>query len=122
MADLEKRVSDLERNVDRVIMKVDLFIEESREARRRQDAEMRAAREKHDADMREMREKHDADIREMRQDMKEMQTRFYAKMDNMDAKIDGIGKHVRNITIATMVGIGAAVTVVAAMVITALLK
>ena len=122
MADLEKRVSDLERNVDRVIMKVDLFIEESREARRRQDAEMRAAREKHDADMREMREKHDADIREMRQDMKEMQTRFYAKMDNMDAKIDNIGNHVRNITIATMVGIGAAVTVVAAMVITALLK
>ena len=108
---LENRVTELELRTDRVITKLDMFIEESREARERQDAEMRAAREKHDAD-----------IREMRQDMKEMQTRFYEKMDKMDVKIDGIGNHVRNITIAAMVGIGAAVTGVAAMVVAVFLK
>ena len=108
---LENRVTSLERQVSNVATKLDMFIEESRTAREKFEAEMRAAREKHDADM-----------REMRQDMKEMQTRFYAKMDNMDAKIDGIGNHVRNITIATMVGICAAVTGVAAMVVAFLLK
>ena len=54
--------------------------------------------------------------------MKEMQKNIYAKMDNMDMKIEGIGNHVRNITIAAMVGIGAAVTGVAAMVIAVFLK
>ena len=118
MADLEPRVEKLENKVtelelrtDRIITKLDMFIEESR-----------AARERQDADMREFREKHDADMREIRQDMKEMQTRFYAKLDNMDAKIDGIGNHVRNITVAAMVGIGAAITGVAAMVVAVFLK
>ena len=93
MAELETRVSDLERNVDRVMTKLDMFIEESRAAREKQDA-----------------------------DMKEMQKNLYAKMDNMDAKIEGIGNYVRNITIAAMVGIGAAVTGVAAMVLAVFLK
>ena len=108
---LEKRVTSLEQQVSNVVTKLDMFIEESRSARQRQDAEMR-----------EMREKHDADIREIRQDMKDMQTRFYEKMDKMDAKIDNIGNHVRNITVAAMVGIGAAVTGVAAMVVAVFLK
>ena len=51
MAEIEVRVSELERNVDRVMTKLDMFIEESRAARQRQDAEMREARQKHDADM-----------------------------------------------------------------------
>ena len=51
-----------------------------------------------------------------------MEKNIYAKMDNMDAKIEGIGNHVRNITIAAMVGIGAAVTGVAAMVVAVFLK
>ena len=151
MAELETRVSDLERNVDRVMTKLDMFIEESRAAREKQDADIREARKKHDDDMREMRErheaaqaKHDADMREMRErhdadiqkiherqeaaqakhdaDMREMQKNLYAKMDNMDTKIEGIGNHVRNITIAAMVGIGAVVTGVAAMVVAVFLK
>ena len=97
---LEKRVTSLERQVSNVVTKLDMFIEESRSARQRQDA----------------------DIREIRQDMKDMQTRFYEKMDKMDTKIDNIGNHVRNITVAAMVGIGAAVTGVAAMVVAVFLK
>lgn len=115
MAELETRVSELERNVDRVMTKLDMFIEESREARKKLDADLREAREKHDADMRDMREKHDADMRDMRNDMKTIQL-------NLDTKIDGMGKHVRNLTVAAMVGIGAAVIGIAAMVVAVFLK
>ena len=83
MADIKTRVTTLERDVDKVIAKLDMFIEESREARARQDA-----------DMREFREKHDADMREMRQ------------------SIDGMGKHVRNMSIVTIIGIAAMVVAV----------
>ena len=65
-----------------------------------------------------------ADIREIRQDMKDMQNRFYTKMDNMDAKIDklgekldskieSIGNHVRNLSVAAVIGVATiALTVV----------
>lgn len=94
MAELETRVSDLERNVDRVMTKLDMFIEESRVAREKFDADLREAREKHDADMRDMRERHDNDMRDMRQ------------------SIDGMGKHVRNMSIVTIIGIAAMVVAV----------
>ena len=94
---LETRVTTLEQQVSNVMTKLDMFITESRTARARQDA-----------DMREARQKHEADIREMRQDMKNMQA-------SMDAKIDGMGKHIRNMSIVTIIG-GATI------VITVLLK
>lgn len=80
---LEIRVTTLEQQVSNVITKLDMFIAESREARQRQDA----------------------DIREIRQDMKDMQK-------NMDTKIDGMGKHVRNMSIVTIIGIAAMVVAV----------
>ena len=80
---LETRVTTLERQVSNVITKLDMFIEESREARQRQDA----------------------DIREIRQEIKDMQK-------NMDAKMDGMGKHVRNMSIVTIIGIAAMVVAV----------
>ena len=45
------------------------------------------------------------DMREIRQDMKEMQK-------NLDAKIDSIGKHVRNLSLTAMGAIGAMVVTV----------
>ena len=101
MADLEKRVTTLEQQVNNVLTKLDMFIEESRAARQRQDAEIRELRQRQDA----AQAKHDAD-------MKEMQKNIYAKMDNMDAKIDGMGKHVRNMSIVTIIGIAAMVVAV----------
>ena len=90
MADIERRVetvemriASLEQQVSNVTTKMDMFIEESR-----------AARERQDADMREFREKHDADMREIRQN------------------IDGMGKHVRNMSAATILGIAAIVVAV----------
>ena len=102
---LENRVTTLELKVDQVMTKLDMFIEESREARQRQYADMREMRQQHDDDMREMRQKHDDDMREMRQDMKNMQI-------SLDAKIDGMGKHVRNMSVVTIIGIAAMVVAV----------
>ena len=101
MANIETRVTTLERDVDKVIAKLDIFIEESRRARERHDAEIRELRQRQDA----AQAKHDAD-------MKEMQKNIYAKMDNMDAKIDGMGQHVRNMSIVTIIGIAAMVVAV----------
>ena len=83
---LENRVTSLERQVSNVATKLDMFIEESRAARARQDA----------------------DMREIRQDMKDMKANF-------DSKIDGMAKHVRNMSIVTIIG-------VATMVVAVLLK
>lgn len=101
MVNVEPRVTTLELRVDQVMTKLDMFIEESREARRRHDAEIREIRQRQDA----AQARHDAD-------MKEMQKNLYAKMDNMDAKIEGIGNHVRNMSIVTMLGIAAMVVAV----------
>ena len=133
MAEIETRVTTLEQQVSNVMTKLDMFIAESREARQRQDADIREAREKHEADMREIRERQEAAQAKHDAEMHEMNQRFYGKFDDMNAKIDakfasmntkieGIGNHVRNITIAAMVGIGAAVTGVAAMVVAIFLK
>ena len=106
---VESRVSNIETKIDMFMRaqdeKLNNFIQEMRDRDNQRAAEIRELRQKQDA----AQAKHDADMREMNQ-------RFYAKFDaidakfdKMDAKIDGIGKHVQNITVAAMVGIGAAV-------------
>ena len=98
---LETKVSELDLRTDRVITKLDMFIAESREARQRHDAEIRELRQRQEA----AQIKHDAD-------MKEMQKNIYARMDNMDMKIESMGQHVRNMSIVTMIGIAAMVVAV----------
>lgn len=100
MADLESRMDRLETKVidhdirfEQVMTKVDMFIEESRESRKRRDEEMREFRERHDADMRDIRQ-----------------------------NIDSMGKHVRNLTMTAMGGIIAAGVGIAAIVVAVLLK
>ncbi|MBQ7492895.1 MAG: hypothetical protein IJT47_00510 [Selenomonadaceae bacterium] len=59
--------------------------------------------------MQEMRDRDNQraeDIRELRQDMKNMQA-------SLDAKIDNMGKHVRNLSVATIIGVATiAITVI----------
>ena len=93
VGNLETRVTSLEQQVSNVSIKLDMFIDESREARKRQDDEMREFRAKHDADMRDMRE----DMRSLRSEM------------------SNLGNYFRATNITVIIG-------VAAMVITVLLK
>ena len=74
--------------------------------------------------MRQQNQMRAEEIHDLRQDMKAMQKDFYTKMDNMDAKMDkkidkleakieGIGNHVRNISVATIIGVSTiAITVI----------
>ena len=59
--------------------------------------------------MQEMRDRDNQraeDIRELRQDMKSLQI-------SLDAKIDSMGKHVRNLSVATIIGVSTiAITVI----------
>ena len=81
------RIDLVATRVDALNGKIDAFIDESRAARNRQDE----------------------NIREIRQDMRNMQA-------SLDTKIDGIGKHVQNLTVAAMVGVGTSVIAVVVMV------
>ncbi|MBQ3443049.1 MAG: hypothetical protein IJG33_07385 [Selenomonadaceae bacterium] len=82
--DTERRITNLESNVNNLIAELRDFKNEMR-----QQNQMRAE-----------------EIRELRQDMKDMQTR-------LDAKIDNIGNHVRNLSVATIIGVATiAITVV----------
>jgi len=82
--DTERRITSLESNLNNLIAEFRDFKDEMR-----QQNQMRAE-----------------EIREIRQDMKYMQTR-------LDAKIDNIGNHVRNLSVATIIGVATiAVTVV----------
>ena len=72
MANIEERVdklevkfTTLEQQVSNITTKLDMFIDESRAARERQDADMREFREKHDSDMREIRESLNSNVRNM---------------------------------------------------------
>lgn len=80
---LDERVSSLERQVSNTMTKVDMLIGE----------------------MRERDNQRVAEIIEIRQDMKEMQK-------SLDAKIDGVGKHVRNLVWTSMAAIGGMVITV----------
>lgn len=109
MADKENKNNDVDRRVDKLETKFEMFMQESRDMRQ---------------EMRDRDNQRAAEIRELRQDMKDMQKDFYTKMDNMDAKLDkkidkleskieSIGNHVRNLSVAAIIGVATiAVTVV----------
>ena len=57
-------------------------------------------------EMRDRDKQRAEDIRELRQDMKSLQI-------SLDAKIDSMGKHVRNLSVATIIGVSTiAITVI----------
>ena len=100
MADLESRVNVLEIKTNTIETKIDAFIQE----------------------MRDRDNQRAAEIREIRQNQESMRKDMYTVVDRMDQKIDGIGKFVQNLTIATMVGIGAVVVGVVAIAVAVIVK
>ena len=99
----EKKINEIDKRVDSLETTFKMFMQEMRDFK---------------TEMRQQNQMRAEEIREIRQDMKDMQTRFYTKIDNMDAKIDGIGKHVQNLTVAAIVGMGAAVAGIGAIAVT----
>ena len=88
---LDERVSALEQRVTETTTNVNNLIAEMRDFK---------------TEMRQQNKMRAEEIREIRQDMKNMQA-------SLDAKIDGMGKHVRNLSVATIIGVATiAITVV----------
>ena len=87
---MERRMNEIERRQDNLETKFELFMDE-----------MRAMWARHDAELRELRDRREADRRESD-----------AKFDKIENKMDGIMKHVQNLTVAVAVGIGAIVVAI----------
>ena len=87
----ERRINVVESRVSNLETTVNNFIQEMRDFK---------------TEMRDRDNQRAAEIREMRQDMKTMQA-------SLDSKIDGMGKHVRNLSVATIIGVATiAITVI----------
>ncbi len=117
---IQRQIDAQNARIDSVMAKVDMLVVESQQQRE----DMRRAQEKHDADMREEREKREAAQAKHDADMKEMNARFYAKFDAMDAKIDAkfdkLGEQIHTMTIAAVVGFGAIAVAVGGLIVSAM--
>ncbi len=91
MTEDEKRINNIDSRVSTLETTFKMFMQEMRDFK----TEMRQQNQLRAEELREMRQKHDADMREIR------------------TSIDGMGKHVRNLSVATIIGVGTiAITVV----------
>ena len=111
MAELEIRLSDVEKRQDTFETTVRAYIE----SQKQRDEDFRA-------EMRDRDNQRAAEIREIRQSQEAMRKDMYALVDRMDQKIDGIGKFVQNLTVAAIVGIGAAVVGIGAVTVAIVMK
>lgn len=101
----DERISSLEQQVSTVAAKVDMAIAElqqQREDMRRLQERQDAISAKHDAEMKALQERQDAKLHEANE-------RFYAK-------IDDLSKQIHNTFIQTMIGVGAIMAALAALV------
>ena len=96
MTQQEKKLNQVEARVSNLETKFEMFIQEMRDFK----TEMLNRDSQRAAEIRELRQKQEADIKEIR------------------TSLDGIGKHVQNLTIAAMVGIGTAVIGIGAIAVT----
>lgn len=102
---VEQRVDSLETKFDAFMREMSEFKTEMRDRDNQRAAEIMELRQRQDA----AQAKHDADVKEMNQ-------RFYAKFDAMDAKIDRLGDKIQTLVITAIVGFGAIlVAVISAM-------
>ncbi len=96
MTEQEQINSEVQMKLAMQDAKFNAFVEEMRDFKQ----EMRDRDNQRAAEIMEMRQKHDSDIKEINQ-------RFYAKFDAMDAKFDRLGDKIQNMVIAAVVGFGA---------------
>ena len=105
MAELEIRLSDVEKRQDTFEATVRAYME----SQKQRDEDFRTEMRDFKTEMRDRDNQRVAEIRELRQSQDAQIREIDRKFERMDQKIDGIGKFVQNLTIAAMVGIGAVV-------------
>ena len=103
MTEQEKINADVQRQLALQDAKFSAFVDEMRDFK----TEMRDRDNQRANEIRDLRRKQEADMKEIR-----------ASINGLDTKIDGIGKHVQNLTVAAIVGMGAAVAGIGAIAVT----
>ena len=73
---------------------------------------MKDSNDKRDAEMRDRDNQRHAEIAELRQSIKEIYQATDAKVSKIESKIDSLSKHIQNMAIAAVVGVGAVVAAV----------
>ena len=96
MTEDEKRINNIESRVGNLETKFEMFMQEMRDFK---------------TEMRQQNQMRDEDIREIR-----------ASIGNIQNRIEDMGKHVRNLTVAAMVGMGTMTIAGLAIAISILLK
>ena len=116
MATTDERLSSLEQQFAATMSKVDMLVTEMRDRDNQRAEEMRDRDNQRAAEIMELRQRQDAAQAKHDADVKEMNQRFYAKFDAMDAKIDRLGDKIQTLVITAIVGFGAIlVAVISAM-------
>ena len=116
MTHTEKKLGEVEARVSNLETKFEAFMRSHEDFK----TEMRQQNEMRAAEIRELRQKQDAAQAKHDADMKEMNQRFYAKFDVIDAKFDRLGDKIQNMVIAAVVGFGAIAAAVGGIVYAAL--
>ena len=104
--------------IEKIDVKLDAFIQEMRDFK----TEMRDRDNQRAAETQALRSEMTALRAEMIADIKELRVETVMRDDKLAAAVDSMGKHVRNITIASIVGVGAAVIGIGVMVVGILWK
>ena len=104
---LQRQIDAQNARIDNVLTKIDGLIDSFQDFKQ----EMRDRDNQRAKEIMEMRQKHDAD-------MKEMRANHDADMKNTDSKLDEMGRHVRNMAIASMAAVGGMAITVGALVVT----
>ena len=104
---LENRVNHLETKFEVFVQEMHNFKDEMRDFRK----EMRDRDNQRAAEISELRQKQETDMREIR-----------SSIEKVNDKIDGMEKHVRNLTTTAIIGIGAMAILVVGFVISIALK
>ena len=95
MTEQENKITAVESRVSNIETKIDMFMRAQDEKFNNFIQEMRDRDNQRATEIRELRQKQDADMKEIR------------------AGLDGMGKHVRNLSVATIIGVGTiAITVI----------
>lgn len=105
---ITERMTGLESQVMLVTSRLDDFIQEMRDRDNQRAAETQALRN----EMIERDNRRAEEIQALRSETDAKIGRIEQKIDKLDTKIDGMGMHVRNLSIAAMAGIAAMVLAV----------
>ena len=100
---MEQRLNQIENRQDTLEATFKMYMQRQDERDQQMREELREMRARQEADMREMRTRHNELETKREQDRKDM----YTLVDRLDSKIDGVMKHVQNLTVTVAIGIGA---------------